>query len=1043
MNLNLSNEFQDCIIKSKMNILDNNITKIKLNDREKVRASSIIPTYFNVVEELILNSLDANSKSIELFIDVPNYYIEIKDKGYGMDLDLLGKWNITSKSINELTYGYRGESLAAICSLSNLEILSKIKGRDNNNNNTYHKKFNPDGTSNDAIITTQKLDSPGTLIIVRDLFNNIMVRQKCMKSSIEIANIKDFIYRMSILHYSVSFRVFDISLRKDIILLPIRESVASKFASLYGKDIMDKMESISANIGDYYLTGLISPPLVKHCHYNKSYQFIYVNNRSVPLSCKYFNKIDNAYINAILSNESGIITSNNGPLRKHHIPNYNHPCYVLQLSCPRDSYDLINGTNKSNVLFKDINIVKKCIYILLQRIFNQYCPEKLYVISSLFNMSSSELKEINDNNKDIIPTNKDRDINTKDIVPSNEANYTQIYNSNCNSIQLNQQQQPQKLYSICKNTIVNNNENVSISPQSKAFQSAFLESPIQMQSNDKNSTSIFRSIDIDNTLDNGLNKFEFSNQKIKDNYEYVYNNSPSISLSSTPTSPPMTSRFGVSIKRIQNDDYNQFDLNILQDYEFGDDNSNEKKRKINNDEILLNSNYINDNSLPIQKENYDSIGETDCEEYSNENYSFQKFNFLIDNDNFNNKDIIYSSNNYNNNISDSNNSMSSSNITNDIITNQLPYIVHNKDNDPINSAFKSYGITKSKDIKWNGPIRHQGRNKTIKSSSITNTIKISNNKLDNDFINEDQIDNDNSLNVLSTFPIDKNSNLSISSSPFVFTKDKLQDLKFIGVLNNCYILVKSRDCLLAIDQHAADERIKLESFEIPTPINNKITINSSNLETKNINIMIEIDINMVDKINNNCNILNTWGFTYEIIPYNNEINQNNKSNYFKNNNESISLSIIKSKLRLTSVPVIQSEPLSIDDFFEFINYLFESQQTISSILPLSIIKPPAISRILASKACRSAIKFGDILNKEQCIDLIMKLSKTNFPFQCAHGRPSLIPLINFKKSLINYKSGINQISSNNSNNNNEIKNKKRYKLKFSNISNINISQQKT
>lgn len=55
--------------------------------------------------------------------------------------------------------------------------------------------------------------------------------------------------------------------------------------------------------------------------------------------------------------------------------------------------------------------------------------------------------------------------------------------------------------------------------------------------------------------------------------------------------------------------------------------------------------------------------------------------------------------------------------------------------------------------------------------------------------------------------------------------------------------------------------------------------------------------------------------------------------------------------------------------------------------------PQALMELFQSKACRSAIKFGDKLATDEAEMLIENLSKCMFPFQCAHGRPSMVPLI--------------------------------------------------
>ena len=58
------------------------------------------------------------------------------------------------------------------------------------------------------------------------------------------------------------------------------------------------------------------------------------------------------------------------------------------------------------------------------------------------------------------------------------------------------------------------------------------------------------------------------------------------------------------------------------------------------------------------------------------------------------------------------------------------------------------------------------------------------------------------------------------------------------------------------------------------------------------------------------------------------------------------------------------------------------------------ICPQGLLDMLNSRACRSAIMFNDKLTKEECQTLVRRLGNCAFPFQCAHGRPSMIPLVN-------------------------------------------------
>ena len=57
------------------------------------------------------------------------------------------------------------------------------------------------------------------------------------------------------------------------------------------------------------------------------------------------------------------------------------------------------------------------------------------------------------------------------------------------------------------------------------------------------------------------------------------------------------------------------------------------------------------------------------------------------------------------------------------------------------------------------------------------------------------------------------------------------------------------------------------------------------------------------------------------------------------------------------------------------------------------VAPPAVARTLHSKACRGAIMFGDVLSRAECRELVARLARCRLPFQCAHGRPSMLPLV--------------------------------------------------
>ncbi|KAG6817881.1 hypothetical protein H0H87_001713 [Tephrocybe sp. NHM501043] len=69
--------------------------------------------------------------------------------------------------------------------------------------------------------------------------------------------------------------------------------------------------------------------------------------------------------------------------------------------------------------------------------------------------------------------------------------------------------------------------------------------------------------------------------------------------------------------------------------------------------------------------------------------------------------------------------------------------------------------------------------------------------------------------------------------------------------------------------------------------------------------------------------------------------------------------------------------------------------------------PRELLDLINSKACRGAIMFNDSLSIRQCEDLVRRLSETVFPFQCAHGRPSMVPLTNLGIASTKRKGALN------------------------------------
>ena len=98
---------------------------------------------------------------------------------------------------------------------------------------------------------------------------------------------------------------------------------------------------------------------------------------------------------------------------------------------------------------------------------------------------------------------------------------------------------------------------------------------------------------------------------------------------------------------------------------------------------------------------------------------------------------------------------------------------------------------------------------------------------------------------------------------------------------------------------------------------------------------------------------------------------------------------VQTGTRLLASPEVLGERLTPADLREFAEQLDASSGADAL--------PPAVQRLLNSKACRSAIMFGDALDRGATAGLFRSLAQTALPFHCAHGRPTLIPLVDLSR----------------------------------------------
>ena len=186
------------------------IQKMSMALANMIAAGEVVERPSSVVKELIENSIDANAKSITIYLKNGGLdYIKVIDDGDGMDEDdVLMAFipHATSKIKNEydlfriMTLGFRGEAIASIASVSTMKITSSIDGVKG-----YSATYKAGSKMKSGVTHSNK----GTSVEVLGLFFNTPARLKYMKTAkSELASIMFYIDRISMSKPDLRFTVF-------------------------------------------------------------------------------------------------------------------------------------------------------------------------------------------------------------------------------------------------------------------------------------------------------------------------------------------------------------------------------------------------------------------------------------------------------------------------------------------------------------------------------------------------------------------------------------------------------------------------------------------------------------------------------------------------------------------------------------------------------------------------------------------------------------------------------------------------------------------
>ncbi len=349
-----------------------NINKIKILSPEqaiKIAAGEVVERPVNIIKEIVENSIDAGATKISIFIhSAGKQLIKIIDNGMGMtsdDAKLSVAPHATSKitTVEDLetiaTFGFRGEALASINSVSNLTITTKTDNAQTGTRIVW--KF---GKLHDESLQSHPT---GTTLEIANLFDNIPARQKFLKKDeTEWRAIVTLFQAFCLDYCNIHFQLYN----EDRLQFncPTVTKVSDRAAQLFDHHLQSKIINlIDLENKLCSIVGIISKP--DYYRYDRNQIFIFVNNRWVK-------NVD--LTKAIMRGYAGTL------------PPQKYPAAVIFITIDADQVDVNIHPKKEEVKFlhpkKIENIIAQSIKATLEsslelgslRYKDQITPQQLH-----------------------------------------------------------------------------------------------------------------------------------------------------------------------------------------------------------------------------------------------------------------------------------------------------------------------------------------------------------------------------------------------------------------------------------------------------------------------------------------------------------------------------------------------------------------------------------------------------------------------------------------------------------------------------------------
>jgi len=310
----------------------------------QIAAGEVVQRPASVVKELLENAVDAGATQVQLIVkEAGKQLVQVVDNGAGMsptDARMSLERHATSKirSTEDLfrirTLGFRGEALASIAAVAQVEIRTK-------------QRENDTGTlllvEGSQISSQQPTACPdGTSIAVKNLFFNVPARRNFLKSNaVEMRHILDEFQHVALANPQIAFSLYQNDL--EVFGLPAGK-LSQRIVALLGNGYKEQLAACEEVTPFISVKGFVGKP--ESAKKSRGDQFFFVNNRFIR----------SAYLNhAVLAAYEGLL------------PRDAHPFYVLFLELDPKAIDINVHPTKTEIKFED----EKTVYAVVRAAVKQ------------------------------------------------------------------------------------------------------------------------------------------------------------------------------------------------------------------------------------------------------------------------------------------------------------------------------------------------------------------------------------------------------------------------------------------------------------------------------------------------------------------------------------------------------------------------------------------------------------------------------------------------------------------------------------------------